>query len=200
LNGDGWGPSTHYKISVKEPDPKVDETLAKTTIDSVGLADSYVNDVTAGTISNLKLSGTVVSGYAANVSLLPKPTLPAETKLSSEVSTDGTWSLTIPDGIPAGFYTVTAQGQKEKSLTPASEPKMIQLSVAEGGSVRVITEADLNKPPRTDIVKVLGVTMKKQVLSWTGIVLADLLLIAGGFWFFLRRSRQGKLPSTNKLP
>ena len=200
LNGDGWGSTTHFKVTIKEPDPKVDETLAKSTISSISLGDGYVNDPTAGTISKLTLSGTVVSGYSTNVALLPKPTLAAETKLTSEVSTDGNWSLTIPDGIPAGFYTVTAQGQKEKSLTPASDPMTIQLSVVEGGSVRVVTSADANKPPRTDIVKVLGVTMRKQTLGWTGIVLADLLLIAGGFWYFTRRSRKTNLPSANKLP
>lgn len=200
LNGDGWGPTTHYKVTVKEPDPKVDDALAKTTITAITLGDGYVNDVTAGTISKLTLSGTVVSGYAANVSLLPKPTLAAETKLTSEVSTDGNWTLVIPDGIPAGFYTVTAQGQKDKSLTPASDPMTIQLSVAEGGSLRIITAADTTKPATTDIVKVLGVTMKKQALGWTAIVLADLLLIAAGFWFLLRRTRTGSAPSANKLP
>lgn len=197
LNGDGWGSTTHFKVTVKEPDPKVDDTLAKTTIASISLGDGYVNDPTVGTISKLTLSGTVVSGYATNVSLLPKPTLAAETKLTSEISTDGNWTLTIPDAIPAGFYTLTAQGQKEKSLTPASDPMTIQLSVAEGGSLRVITSADTNKPPRTDIVKVLGVTLKKQTLGWSGLIFFNLLALGGLYWFLVRRSRSGSSAPIN---
>ncbi len=199
LNGDGWGPTTHFKVTVKEPDPKVDEKLAKTTITSVTLGEPYVNDVTAGTITNLTFEGTVEIGYAANVTLLPKPTLGAETKLTSEASTDGKWRLVIADPMPAGFYTVTAQGQKEKVLTPASEPMMIQLSVAKGGSVATITTSDVNKPPRTDIVTVLGVTMKKNVLGWAGLILADLLALGGFYWFFIRR-RARSSASANKLP
>lgn len=199
LNGDGWGTTTHFKVTIKEPDPKVDDTLAKATIDSISLGDGYTNDVTAGTITNLTLSGTVVSGYAANVSFLPNPTLPAETKLTSEVSTDGTWRLVIGGAVPAGFYTVTAQGQKEKSLTPASEPKTIQLSVAKGGSVSVITADDTNKPPRTDIVNVLGVTIKKNVLGWSGLLLFNLLALGALYWFFVRRRGVKSGGSANKL-
>jgi hypothetical protein len=198
INGDGWGSATHFKVTVKEPDPKVDETLAKATITNITLSEPYVNDVTAGTITNLTLEGAVESGYATNIALLPKPTLPEEAKLTSDVSTDGTWRLTIPTAIPSGFYTVTAQGQKEKVLTPASEPTMIQLSVAKGGSVTVITDSDINKPARTDIVRVLGVTLKKNTLGWIGVVVADILILAGVYvlwrWRSRRRASNGLTP------
>jgi len=199
LNGDGWGPTTHFTVNIKEPDPKVDDALAKTTISGVSITEPYSNDVTAGTITNLTFAGTVESGFTTNVTLLPKPTLPADTKLSSEVSTDGSWQLVIPAALPAGFYTVTAQGQKEKTLTPASEPMTIQLSVAKGGSVTVVTAADATKPPRTDIVRVLGVTVKKQTLGWLGVILGNLLILGAGYFFFIRR-RLRITPSPNKLP
>lgn len=190
LNGDGWGPTTHFKITIKEPDPKVDETLAKTTFSSVRLADIYTNDVENGTVAGVVFEGTTVAGFAANVTLLPIPTLPTETKLTSEISTDGTWRLQVDAPIPAGFYTVTAQGQKEKVLTPASDKMRIQISVAEGGAIRLITDADKEKPPKNDTIKVLGLTVKKKTLFWTGLALGNVLLLAGvafGTYYYLRR-------------
>lgn len=190
LNADGWGPTTHFKITIKEPDPKVDETLAKTTLSSVRLADIYTNDVENGTVAGVVFEGTTVAGFAANVTLLPMPPLPAETKLTSEISTDGTWRLQVDAPIPAGFYTVTAQGQKEKVLTPASDKMRIQISVAEGGTIRLITDADKEKPPKNDTIKVLGLTVKKKTLLWTGLALGNVLLLAGvafGTYYYLRR-------------
>lgn len=190
LNADGWGPTTHFKITIKEPDPKVDETLAKTTLSSVRLADIYTNDVENGTVAGVVFEGTTVAGFAANVTLLPMPPLPAETKLTSEISTDGAWRLQVDAPIPAGFYTVTAQGQKEKVLTPASDKMRIQISVAEGGAIRLITDADKEKPPKNDTIKVLGLTVKKKTLLWTGLALGNVLLLAGvafGTYYYLRR-------------
>lgn len=190
LNGDGWGPTTHFKITIKEPDPKVDETLARTTISSIRLADVYTNDIENGTIAGIVLEGTTLPEFATNIALLPKPVLPAETKLTSEVSTDGSWRLQINAPIPAGFYSVTAQGQKEKVLTPESDKMRIQISVAEGGNIRVVTDADKEKPPKNDTIKILGATIKKKTLLWTGLALGNVLLLAGiafGSYYYIRR-------------
>lgn len=192
LNGDGWGPTTHFKITIKEPDPKVDQTLGKTTISAIRLADVYTNDIENGTIAGIVLEGTTLPEFATNIALLPKPVLPAETKLTSEVSTDGSWRLQVDAPIPAGFYTVTAQGQKEKVLTPESDKMRIQISVAEGGTIRLVTDADKVRPPKNDTVKILGATIKKKTLLWAGLALGNVLLLFGvacGTYYYLRRRK-----------
>ncbi len=241
-NGDGWGATTHFKITIKEPDPKVDDSVAKPTITGAEESQSFATDIAAGTVSGFVLKGTAPVGYVAILSFEAKDKLPAAlfepisvpvnqsdtptedadqpageapqtvnqpkivsgvtlTPLMAETDASGAWQIPITAAVPAGFYTITVQGQKEKVLTPVSDPLSIELAVAEGGRVRVITAADATKPPRTDIVTVLGATIKKQTLGWGGLIVFNLLALGTLYWFSARRHRLGRSPaSANKLP
>lgn len=238
-NGDGWGVTTHFKINIKEPDPKVDDTLAKPSITSIEKNDSFATDITAGTVSGFTVSGNAPIGYVAILSFearerLPQAlfeplTVPTETPVAPAVDTTppteapttttepkvvlgvkmtplmaepdetGSWRIPINAAIPSGFYKLTVQSQKEKVLTPVSDPAHMELSVAKGGTVRMITPEDINPPVDTSSVQVLGVTMKKNTLGWLGVVLANLLILGGAYVWWRWRSRKSAGPTTKQL-
>jgi len=72
-NADGWGEITHFKVQIKEPDPKIDESLDKPSNIKVEKSDYYINDIETGMVTGLAISGQTEGLYNANISLTPKP-------------------------------------------------------------------------------------------------------------------------------
>jgi hypothetical protein len=184
-NGDGWGSTTHFKIAIKEPDAKVDASLAQTTLSKITKAATYKTDITAGTVSGITFSGISLTGYKVNLNLSPKPEVPDPAVLTTDVGADGTWKITIDTPIKSGFYIATAQGQLEKVLTPASEPVKFELTLAKGGDIRMLTDkdarAEIEDKSTTNAqslsAKVLGYA--KQPLLWITLFLVVAAAVTG---------------------
>jgi hypothetical protein len=88
---------------------------------------------------------------------------------------DGAWSVTIDQPIPAGFYRLTVQSQKDKVLSPESTAVSLELSVAAGGSIRLITAAD-KTAPIDNHVNVLGIKFPSSSAAWLTIAVIILLI------------------------
>ena len=143
LNADGWGPTTHFKVTVKEPDPKVDESLNAPFITSVERGVTFATDVENGTFTGILVKGTGgLADFQVKLAISPPERIPTEAVLSTTPNADGSWQILIDKPVPAGFYSLTAQGQKDKILTPLSPAVKFEVSVADGGKVKVITTAD----------------------------------------------------------
>ncbi len=145
-NSDGWGSTTHFKVTIKEPDARLDDALAKTIITSVQKTSAFTTAIDTGTVSGILLKGTAQPGFTVTLTFTPAVSLPEGKSLSVQANEAGEWELTLDYAIPAGFYKVTAQAQKDKTLTPASDPVRVEVSLAKGGNVTFITEADAITP------------------------------------------------------
>lgn len=168
-NGDGWGGATHFKINVKEA---VDATLAAPAILSVEKTELFKNDVEKGTVTGFKISGssTGLTGFTGMLVFTPTDKLPVEQKLEFTPSeTDGTWSVDFDQAIPTGFYSIVTRAKKEQSITPDSLPLFIEVSVANGGTAKIITADDLPKPNLT--VTVAGVTFSTSRHLWAALAI-----------------------------
>lgn len=192
---DGWGGTTHFKITIKEPDPKIDEALAKPSNIKIERDSSAINDVVAGTLSGITISGQSIEGYTANLTLDPAITLPEGKTLSALVDSSGKFKLDLDFPLKAGFYKLTVQGQKAKVLTPVSDAVTFEISLKAGGSINLITTSDL-KPPLKELPapQVKGSFLSRQypVMTYLGftLVLALLIFAVIESIIFLRRRRQ----------
>jgi|GEM_PF-632039 len=248
-NTDGWGGTTHFRVNIKEPDPKIDETLASPSITEVGKTNNFLTDIEKGTVSGVRIKGTGgLSGYIMNLSFDPNDRLPAElsqpvssgassdksvaeqpsaTKADSSESTtsdsaatlktttpestapaetpaeppaltplqtyandDGSWEVTLNYPLPSGFYKLTVQGQQDKILTPVSSPVYLEIGVANGGTVKLITAEDLPKAA-TDALIVFGVSINRDLAYWL-IALAIVLVVLSSAvgWLLWRRKKR----------
>lgn len=145
-NNDGWGPVTHFKFTIKEPDPKINESLGKPHDLTVVKLSDYVNNVTDGTFSGWSVSGVTEPNFVANIILDPVPTLPEGTVLSATADAEGKFTYLFNFPIKAGSYRLNVQGQSEKILTPVSDPISVEISQKSGGAVNVITSSDEFEP------------------------------------------------------
>lgn len=189
-NGDGWGSTTHYKITIKEPDPTVNDTLDKPVISSIEKLDPFSTDLENGTMTGLKISGTAPAGYTVNLSATPAFTdVPAE-KLSTIADTNGAWAILLDVPVKTGFYKLTVQAILDKTLSPVSDPVKLELSLADGGKISYITEKDAvqtpSPTPSADPTKVKGSQINlKSALT----ILAFAAIATGLVAFFIRRRR-----------
>ncbi len=175
-NGDGWGPVTHYKININR---STDSTLAAPKITAVTKGSDFVNDVVAGTVKGFAISGTSVNltGYTVALSITPAAGIPTEQALTTPINADGTWSVVFDQPIPVGFYKVTAAATLDKVTTPSSDSISFELSVANGGNAKIISNDDLPKPNLT--VTVAGITFSnKNHVYWAiGAVVGFAILV-----------------------
>ncbi|MEI6478392.1 MAG: hypothetical protein WCO52_05405 [bacterium] len=141
-NGDGWSGTTHFKITIKEPDPVIDTTLATPVITSLEKAAGFTTDLTKGTVSGIILKGTGLVGYTTNITVTPAITLAEGQSWSVANGSDGKWELTTTAPIPSGFYTFTVQAIKGKTLTPVSKAVSYEIGVSEGGTLHLVTATD----------------------------------------------------------
>lgn len=198
-NGDGWGPTTTFKITIKEPDPKVNDTLLKPRIITVAKETNFQTDLDKGLARNFTLSGLCLPGYTVNLSFTPTLVPSGPQSTSTTCDTTGHWSLTINQLVPAGFYQVTAQGQQQKVLTPVGDQAQLEISIAKGGNVQLITGNDAvptpTPTPSATPTNKFHLT-STQVSAGLGGTLA-LLVFAAGFLILRRRKAPGK-PNNSK--
>ncbi len=198
LNGDGWGPVTHYKVTIKHT---LDESLTTPTVASVTTGPDYVNDIELGNITGIVISGTGPAGYSINLNFAPTLNLPAAEAEGSEeseqakkdkyaapvVGEDGTWTFPVTDPVKVGFYKLSVQAVKDGVVSAESVPYSFELSVADGGSARLITSADTTEAyKQAEAAKVLA-AKKRATFTWGGIGVVVLGALLAGFLIWRRR-------------
>lgn len=192
-NGDGFGPTTHYKITIKEPDPKVDSGITKATITRFVKNANFQSHIEDGTVSDFSIFGAVPVGYKANLVFTPALALPEGKSLSVDSKEDGTFEYVIDFPVKSGFYKITVQGQKDKTLTPVSDTYSIEVSVARGGSIRFITTKDTET--RNVQISVSDNDLQTQIILYVSIAGSLVFLGAGSgltWWYFMHHRQKNK--------
>lgn len=114
------------------------------------------------------------------------------TPLQVAPNPDGSWEISFTYPIPSGFYKLVAQNQKDKVLSPESSASYLEVSVANGGTVKFITDKDAAKKG----LEILGVTFKSASQFWfivSGIlILLIALAFAGIYFLWWRRHRKSR--------
>lgn len=190
---DGWGSTTHYKITIKEPDPKVNESLSKPHDISIKLADTTEDNIDSGTFTGITISGVTEPNYVANITLTPTPTLPEGKTLSVTSDENGNFTYTIDYPISAGYYKLTIQGQDNKVLTPISDEVKFEISLAKGGTINILTDAD-KITPVTPTLKWYEKSMTiRNVVYIVSAILVLLIIITGATILIKRKIRKNKV-------
>lgn len=171
---DGWGTTTHFKINIKEPDAKIDEQLGKPNDIKIVKSEEFTNNIKDGLVTGVVISGKTEPAYTANITLTPAPALPEGKKYNIIADENGEFSLPIDWPIPAGRYSLTVQGQKEKVLTPVSDATVFEISQAKGGSINILTDDDIN-PPKSIVENVSAKGYNWKLISS---IIAGVLIIA----------------------
>lgn len=187
---DGWGTTTHFKVTIKEPDAKIDETLSKPSDIKIEKTDDFTNNIKDGLVTGIAISGTTEALYTTKITLTPAPALPEGKKYEILADESGKFSLPIDWPIPAGRYVLTIQGQKEKVLTPVSDPITFEISQSKGGTINILTDADIN-PPKTIAAKVAAKKYDWKLISEITAGVLVLALIAT--LIIIRRKKSHKI-------
>jgi hypothetical protein len=214
-NADGWGPVARFKLNVK---PSVDESLPTPTVTSVAVTDDYSNDVEEGTLTGIIIQGTGPADFKMNLTFTPGIDLPQYIEIEEPeavegeeavppkaepaepvlkypaplVDAEGNWTFTIIDPVKAGFYRLVAQAQQEGVVSPASGPIAFEVTVAEGGKVRVVTASDQTEAYQQAQIAAAQARQKSLLFSFGGV--GGLLIIALLAWVILRRRFAVKAP------
>jgi len=172
---DGWGATTHLTINIKEPDAKIDETLAGPSQIKIEKTNDTVNNIKDGTLTGIVISGVTEPGFAANLTIMPALTIPDGKTLTAVANETGVWSVLLDYPVASGFHVLTVQAQKDKVLTPVSGPVTFEISQREGGTINILTALDEKAP-----VKAAAAPEKTDKISKTVIFysIAGLALIA----------------------
>ncbi|MDO8649980.1 MAG: hypothetical protein Q7K33_01570 [Candidatus Berkelbacteria bacterium] len=180
-NKDGWSDTTHFKINIK---PTTDSTLAVPAITSITTTPEAVNDIEAGTLTGILIKGTGPAGYTMMLTFAPDWALSAEKYPAPVITEQGTWELTITDPIKAGFYKLTAIGKKDSTVSPTSPTVTFEVTVAEGGKVRLITASDATSTyQQAQATHVAEATARRKMIwgGLAGIVLLAAIVLAAVF-------------------
>ncbi len=183
---DGWGPTSHFKIQIKEPDPKINESLNKPSDIKIVRLNNAVNDIENGALTGIAISGLTEANYTANIILNPVPMVPEGKSLSAKADENGIFNLTIDYPIKAGFYKLTIQGQLDKVLTPVSDIILFEISLKEGGKINLISSEDIKPPVVEEQPQVKGSFLHKEypLMSYLIITLGLIILILGTIKLF----------------
>lgn len=176
-NGDGWSPVTHFKITIKEPDPKVQESLAKPNKIEFIKTDNYINNIEEGTFSGFSISGMTEPNFTANLKIDPSITLPEGKTLSVKSDETGKFELLIDFPIKVGRYKLIVQGQNEKILTPESDPIYFEISQKKGGAINMLTADDAKAPIVAKTTEKVKKWYDKVDFRITSIVLTATILL-----------------------
>jgi len=200
---DGWGGTTHFKITIKEPDAKIDETLAKPANIEIKKSVDFINSIADGTVTGIVISGVTEPGFTANITLLPEFKLPEGKAMTAIADSEGKFELILDFPIVAGYHKLTIQGQQEKVLTPISDEVIFEISQVKGGTISILTEADINPPIQVKSAEksqsFLDKFDKQTIFYSAGIVLLIILLV----WIivkFAKRRKIGKIAKSIKNP
>lgn len=194
---DGWGGTTHFKITIKEPDAKIDETLNKPYSIEIRKSDPFVNSISDGTVTGIVILGVTEPGFTANISLLPEFTLPEGKVMTALADSEGKFELLLDFPILSGYHTLTVQSQLEKVLTPFSDELIFEISQAKGGTINVLTDDDINPPVQVKAEKTQSFLDKldKQTLLYAGGIIV-LLVIA--IWVIVKFAKRRKISKIAK--
>ena len=188
-NADGWGAASHFKITIKEPEPKEDATLKAPYQLKIEKGAGFLNNITDGLVTNILISGKVEPGFKISLALTPEIILPEGKVLNCQNDENGNWSCLIDFPIRSGFYLLTAQGQKDKVLTPKSEEIRFEISQADGGRVNILTEADADKSaPTANVAK--GWLDFDSRTPYYVLALIVAVLAAGSVMLIIKRKRK----------
>lgn len=188
---DGWGSASHFKITIKEPDAKIDTTLSAPRDIQIRKSDGFVNTITDGTVTGIIISGVTEPNFTVNLTLTPAPTLPEGKKLSATADADGKFEVLLDYPIVAGYHKLTIQGQLLKVLTPISSETVFEISQAKGGSINVLTEADVIAPATVKAEQTKSFLSKfdKQTMLY---VLGIIVLLALAIFAIVKYVRRKK--------
>jgi hypothetical protein len=190
---DGWGGTTHFRINIKEPDAKINSSLAKPSDIKIEKDSSFVNNIKEGTVTGIVITGKTEPGFTANITITPAPTMPEGRTLTAAADSSGNWRLLIDFPIAVGFHKLTVQGQKEKVLTPISDEITFEISQAKGGSINILTDNDINVP----VVKAENTKesfkINKEMLLYGLILLILIIITTVSIIFYKKRLRNNKI-------
>jgi len=190
---DGWGGTTHFRINIKEPDAKINSSLAKPSDIKIEKDSNFVNNIKEGTVTGIVITGKTEPGFTANITITPAPTMPEGRTLTAAADSSGNWRLLIDFPIAVGFHKLTVQGQKEKVLTPISDEITFEISQAKGGSINILTDNDINVP----VVKAENTKesfkINKEMLLYGLILLILIIITTVSIIFYKKRLRNNKI-------
>lgn len=190
-NKDGWSAATHYKITIK---PTTDSSLATPAITSITTTDTTTNDIEAGTVTGIQIKGTGPAGYAMTLTFAPDLALALDKYPAPIVTEAGDWELNITDPVKAGYYKLTAQGRKDSTVSPSSPAVNFEVSVGNGGQVKIITTADATAAYKdtlaAEATRVAAAKTRSRI-AWGALIV--LILVGGGI---LARLIRQKLPTS----
>jgi len=182
-NSDGWGPTTHYKITII---PATDSGLTVPVINEIKLTDDHSNDLEKGTVTGLELNGTGPAGFTLELTVTPDWKLDPKKYPEIVIDEVGNWRLAVTTPLKAGFYQVSARAKKESKATASSPLMMFELSVKNGGEITLVTTADetsVHKAAQEAEAVLVANQQKRQKLYGYGALGLVLLALAGLFVF-----------------
>ena len=139
------------------------------------------NDIETGTVTGIIVKGTGPAGYTMILTFAPDIALSTEKYPAPIVTDQGTWELTITDPVKAGFYKLSAIGRKDSIVSPDSPTVAFEVSVLDGGQVRLVSNDDKTAAyQQAQATRVAAATARKKVI-WGGsatVVLVAALALA----------------------
>ncbi|MEX0594573.1 MAG: hypothetical protein WD157_00525 [Patescibacteria group bacterium] len=184
-NSDGWGPTTHFKITVV---PQTDQSLAIPAIIEITTTDDHSNDLDHGTLTGIKITGTGPAGYNVELTITPDWELDSKKYPAPIIGADGTWQLIVNSPIAAGYYQLVVRAKKDSQATSPSPTVGFEVSVAEGGKVTVVLSTD-----ETEAYQIAQANQTSLVAAQKskdrnfGIAGLGLILVIFGILFYLKR-------------
>ncbi|MBI4948358.1 fibronectin type III domain-containing protein [Candidatus Berkelbacteria bacterium] len=186
-NRDGWSPTTHFKVTIKET---VDNGLGAPTIEAIELTDDYTNDINEGKLTGVKFRGTGIASYTMLLTFDPLLGLDAKKYPDPVVDEAGKWEFVVNEPLKVGFYKLTAQGKLKDTLTPSSETITFEISVSEGGSAKMLSSTDekeLFLAAQAEEFKAAQAEQKRRdQITWGSVVIAIISLLTGAFIVYFK--------------
>ena len=198
---DGWGTTAHFKITIKEPDAKIDTTLSAPSDIKIDKSNSFINSIVDGTVTGIKISGVTEPGFTATLTLTPTPTLPEGKTLTAIADTDGKFEVLLDYPVIAGYHKLTIQGQLLKVLTPVSDEIVFEISQSKGGSINILTTEDANAPAlqvKAEQTKSFLNKFDKQTMLYVLGIVVLLALAIFAIVKYVRRKRLGNISRSIK--
>ena len=180
-----------YLLDIKEPDAKIDETLAKPSQIQIGKSEDAVNNITDGTLTGISISGITEPGFTANLTFTPVLTVPTGKVLTALADEAGKWSLVLDYPVTSGFHLLTVQGQKDKVLTPVSDQIAVEISQKNGGTINILTASDEEAPVKAAASPKQETKIDKTTIFYgiTGLALIVMLVL---FVILIRKRMRNK--------
>lgn len=201
VNGDGWSPTTRFKITIKET---VDNGLAAPKIEAIGLTDDYTTDINAGTVTGVTFKGTGIATYTMLLTFNPLLGLDDKKYPKPVVDEAGNWEFVVKDPIKVGFFQLTVQGKLGDTLTPSSETVSFEVSVSEGGNVKMLSsndEKELFLAAQAEEFKVAQEEQKRRdQITWGSVVIAVISLLTGALMVYFKSKKFKRHLAKNSEP